>query len=721
MTTELTLALEDHRRGEFDRAARRYQTILAGDPAHADALHLLGVLCHQSGNHIGAVDLIGRAITQRPGIAAYHANLAEAYRSLGQFEDSMTSSATALRLDPDSPDALNGMGLTLLAQNRSGAATDYFARALHTRPDFALACNNLGNAYRLLGNKPEALSYFRRAIAIDRHLVEAHSNLGQLLLEDRQLDEALRHCQEAVRLRPHFAPAHSNLGNVLREMHRLSEAKVCYAEALRLIPELAMVMNNIAQTLQEDGVLDEAAQWYAHALERDPHSPRILTNLASLLVERERHSEAVRVYEQALQFDPTYAEAYNGLAWLNHEMGHHEQAQTLYREAIRLKPDLAAAHSNLGSVLEELNDPAGAEACFREALRHDSRLPGARAHLATMLRKKLPDTDLDAMRELLMDPYLSDAQRGCLHFGLAQVADARSEFAEAAEHLAQANSIVLAESVKHHRSYDPQAHTRFVDQLIEVFTPELFERCRELGSESERPVFVFGMPRSGTTLVEQILASHSMVFGAGELGLVREADEFVTNFAGAADLTDDHLREFLGKHASQYLARLHELNAKKVRVVDKMPDNYLSLGLLAVLFPHARFIHCRRDLRDVAVSCWITNFRHIRWANDIDHIAHRIEEYRRVMIHWQTVLPAQVLEVDYEDTVADLEGVAQRLVGWCGLEWEPACLAFHEGTRPVRTASVNQVRQPIYTNSVARWKHYTAPLAHLFHRFGTEL
>jgi hypothetical protein len=170
----------------------------------------------------------------------------------------------------------------------------------------------------------------------------------------------------------------------------------------------------------------------------------------------------------------------------------------------------------------------------------------------------------------------------------------------------------------------------------------------------------------------------------------------------------------------QHLQRLRQLNADRAHVVDKMPGNYLYLGLLAALFPRAKFIHCRRDLRDVAVSCWMTQFRQIRWASDPDHIAARFQDYLRLMEHWQRVLPVAVLEVVYEETVADLEGAARRLVAWCGLDWEPACLSFHEGKRPVRTASVAQVRQPIYRRSLARWKNYEGALASLFARLASE-
>jgi tetratricopeptide (TPR) repeat protein len=719
---ELSTALRDHQSGRLQQAARIYQGILARHPDHADALHLLGVVALQQGNPQGAAELIGRAIAVNPSAAAFHCNLAEAYRALGQLDRAAGCCQLALRLQPDYPEAANNLGLTLQAQGKGQAAVAQFRTALRLRPDAPLFHNNLGNALRLAGDQVQALACFRQAVALDPTLAEAHSNLGQLLLELGQLQEAAFHCGQAVRLRPDLPDARNNLGNVLREQGQLHEARGCYAEALRLNPDLALTYSNMGQALQEEGKLDDAVAWYEKGLQLDPDSARIHCNLAGALAEQDKHEEAIARYERALRLDPGYAAAHNGLGLVRHDQGQFEEAKGCYRTAIRLQPDFALAHAHLGTVLQELNELDAAQRCFREALRHDPNHAGAHAQLATLLRGQLPEADLAALRQLLAAPHLSDGKRSALHFGLAQVLDAQGAYDEAAAHLAHANALCQAEWRKRSKGYDATEHTHFVEGLIAAFTPEFFARVRDFGLETERPIFIVGLPRSGTTLLEQVLASHSQVFGAGELRYVRDTFEALPRAlnreAPPLECVPGLDRVTCGVLARRHLNRLCALNEPAPRISDKMPDNYLYLGLIATLFPRAKLIHCRRDLRDVAVSCWMTNFRHIRWASAPESMAARFREYQRLMGHWRRVLPVPLLEVDYEATVADLEGVARRLVAWCGLEWEPGCLAFHENRRPVRTASVTQVRRPIYKQSVARWKHYENALASLFAKLG---
>ena len=298
--------------------------------------------------------------------------------------------------------------------------------------------------------------------------------------------------------------------------------------------------------------------------------------------------------------------------------------------------------------------------------------------------------------------------------------DGRGEYAAAAEQLNLANSLMLANRGRRGQGYDPADHDREMVTVMKLFSPAYYERVRGFGSDSERPVFIFGLPRSGTTLTEQILAGHSRVFAAGELSLANAAwDSLPRIIAGCESVFEAVARlDRRGAEtiARDYLDRLRLLDDQSLRITDKMPVNYMFLGLLATLFPQAKFIHCRRNLRDVAVSCWTTNFLDINWANDQEQIAFHFCTYLRLMEHWRRTLPVPILEVNYEQTVADLEGTARRLVDWCGLPWEPACLAFHERRRLVRTASMTQVREPIYQHAVGRWRNYERALAPLFSR-----
>jgi tetratricopeptide (TPR) repeat protein len=715
----LTAALEMHQTGQLDSADRLYRQVLGADEQNPDALHLLGVLRHQQGDHAQAVELICKAIGLRPNVAAFHANLAEVYRALGQLDRAVGCCCTALRLEPALPVAAVHFGLALRDQSKIEAAIAQFQAALRMNPALTAAHNNLGDALRVLGRRQQAIQHFRQAVHCDPNFAAAHSNLGQILLEQEELHDALFHCRQAVRLRPDSAEAHNNLGNVLRARDQLTEARSCYAEALRLNPDLALAYANMGQALQHEGRLAEAVVWYQQALHLDFNSARIHCLLGSVYEELESYERAVAQYQLALQLDPGYAEAHNRLGWVRYEQGRLAEAGQHYQTALCLQPDFPAARCSLAHVLAELGDLEASEQGYRGVLRDYPRHAAALAQLATSLRSKLPASDRLLIEQRLADPDLTDAGRSNILFGLAHVCDAEGAYEQAAAHLQQANALMLALRNSHNQGYDPAEHVRFIDSLIAEFTPAFFERMRGFGSETERPLFIVGLPRSGTTLTEQVLAGHSQVFGAGEQRLARE--DFLAldgeqvearAFEGLRRLDADTARRIAQRHLEQ----LQVLNSTAARVVDKMPDNYMYLGLLAVLFPNAQFIHCRRDLRDVAVSCWMTNFRIIRWANDPEHIATRFEQYEKLMDHWRAVLPAPVLEVDYEETVADLEAVARRLVAWSGLDWEPACLAFHKSKRPVRTASFMQVRQPLYKHAVGRWKNYETALTPLLQR-----
>jgi Flp pilus assembly protein TadD len=616
MPINLSEAMEQHRQGHLDRAATAYEAALAENPDQPEVLHLLGLVALQRGDAGRAVALIGRAVALRPAEAAFHVNLAEAYRVIGAVDRSIASYYTALRLVPNSPVVLCNLGTTLTTHGDVEAGIRYLRDAIRLAPEMTAAHNNLGNILGRQGDKASAIAHFRIAVRLDPKSAEARGNLGKTLLEQAEPDEALVHCREAVRLRPNWADAHSHLGNVL------------------------------------------------------------------------------------------------------HALGRHQEAGESYSAAIRLKPNLAAAHAGLGGVLEELGDFDQAVATFRTALVHDPRHAGVLARLATWMRDKLPPADRSAIEGMLADPALAPDQRWPLQFGLAQVLDAEGQFDRSAVLTLQANALQLADFEKRGKEYNPRMHQAAIDRIIAEFPADFFTRVRGFGLDTALPVFIVGMPRSGTTLAEQILASHPRVFGAGELSLPRQTFEAIPEATGRAGHPLDCLRhldrETLRRLAARHLDALSALDPSADRIVDKMPENTLYLGLIAAMFPNAKLIHCRRDRNDVALSCWMTHMGQVRWACDPDHIASRIIQYQRLMDHWRQVLPVAMFELDYEALVSDIEGVSQKLVAWCGLEWDPRCLNFHQTRRPVRTASVAQVRQPVYNRSVGRWKNYERSLAPLF-------
>jgi tetratricopeptide (TPR) repeat protein len=401
-------------------------------------------------------------------------------------------------------------------------------------------------------------------------------------------------------------------------------------------------------------------------------------------------------------------------------LGRLEEAVASFREAIRRDPGHPAAHAGLADSLEELGELAAARSTLREALAHHPRHAGVLARLATRLWGAIPGDVQAAIEGLLAEPGLSPARRLPLLFALGHVLDDRSEFDRAASLFAEANALQCAELRWQGRMYEREAHREFVDRLIATFTAEFFERTRGGSPETDRPVFIVGRPRSGTSMLEQVLASHPRVFGAGELNLVRSSFESIPAVVGIGLVPVDAMllltRDGIGRLARGHLGVLEDLGGPTPadRIVDKIPENALYLGLIAAMFPRARVIHCRRDPRDVALSCWMTHFALVRWACDLDDIASRIGAHRRVMEHWRRVLPIPMFELDYEAVVGDLEAVARRLLDWCGLDWDPACLEFHKINRPVRTTSVAQVRRPLYATSVGRWRHYERPLAALF-------
>ena len=405
------------------------------------------------------------------------------------YDEAVACYRRALELKPDYAEAHNNLGNALKDQGKLDEAVACYRRALELKPDYAEAHNNLGNALKEQGKLDEAVACYRRALELKPDYAEAHNNLGDALKDQGKLDEAVACYRRALELKPDYAEAHNNLGNALKDQGKLDEAVACYRRALELKPDYAEAHNNLGIALKEQGKLDEAVACYRRALELKPDYAEAHNNLGVAFKDQGKLDEAIACYRRALELKPDYAEAHNNLGNALKDQGKLDEAVACYRRALELKPDYAEAHGNLGNALEEMGDLQGAEDCFRAALRHDPRFAFAHYKLAELLGGKLPEQDLAAQRcaGLLERRELTDAQRLLLHFGLAQVLDARGEYAEAAEHLDRGNALQLAEWRKCGQEYDPKEYEFLVTRMIAVCTPDFFAAGPRLRAGERAP------------------------------------------------------------------------------------------------------------------------------------------------------------------------------------------------------------------------------------------
>ena len=716
------------RAGQAQAAAER---LLAAHPDHAGVRNLLALVALEQRAPQRAVEHLEGALRLAPEEPVYHCNLGQARRELNQLDEAIACLRRALALKPDYVTAAINLGSAHFAAKDYPAALAAFDAAAKLAPDDALLKAYRADALRELGQVRAAVRAYEEALQMAPDLAHAVGNLGLTLLGLGQPERALELARRAVEVEPDAGAAWMNLGTVLRVLGRLEEAMEAYAQASERMPESAELCTHIGGVWQETDDLVQAEAWYARALEREPDRLETRCALASTIGDAGDTAAAVEEFRKILDGHPDCFAAHLGLGDALWGEGDAAGAVAAMRAAVALRPENAHTLAGLANIQASAGEVAEANASNRAALAINPRCVPALSNLALNLRGKLPEADAAAMDELLSAEWPRQGPRASLHFGLAHYHDGRREYGRASAHAVAANALHTEFKRERGWCYEPEEYERHIGRMIAAFTPDFFRRTHGMGSTSAAPVFIVGMPRSGTTLTEQILASHPRAFGAGERSFASRAFHSLPALMGReaevsdclADAGPEEIRALADWHLGQ-LGSLVEKAGREIcgtdQIIDKMPENFSLLGWIATAFPKARIIHCRRDVRDVAVSCWMTPFKELRWAFDLRHIGLRIRQYQRIMAHWRSVLPVPILEIDYEETVADQAAQTRRLLDFVGLPWDEACLAFHRTERLVRTASVTQVRQPIYKGSVERWRHYEAALAPLLEALGNQ-
>ncbi|MEK9751918.1 MAG: sulfotransferase [Rhodospirillaceae bacterium] len=607
----------------------------------------------------------------------------------------------AIGVDPLAADPHHLMAHIAYGQGRLQSAGEHILEAA-TRDDANVDIHaDCGAIMNMLGRAAEAEAACRHVIENRPRHVEAWNNLSVALDLQGRRSEALEACDEALRIRADYVDALVNKGSLLVKTGELVSAIETLAEAAQLAPENPLARVNLAAALRGVGEAELACEQSLEAVRIKPDYPEAHGALGDSLAATGHFEQALDAYDKALELRPGFMAVRLNKAAALFKLGRLDAAMAAYRAIIDDFPGSADAHNGLGVVELAAGRLDAAIKSFRTAVEIDPRQGAAWAALASAPGYELTVADRKAIAALSEDSGLPAAARIAGQFALAETLDRKGDFDAAFERFHAGNEMRKMILAGRDQIFDIDALREAVDDIIAAFPAD---PAGQGGiSDDARPVFVVGMPRSGTTLVEQILASHPDVFGAGEAISIAGLDPQVEP----------------AENVARALERLGAGSTDAKRIVDKTPFQFFHLGLIRRLFPKAAIVHCRRDPLDTGLSCYMQNFTEAYpWSCDLGHIGGYIDTYLRLMAHWRNVLGGAMVEIDYELLVSEPEPHIRRLLEAVGLDWNPACLEFHRTDRVVYSASNWQVRQPLYRSAVGRVAHYDAHLAPLREALG---
>jgi tetratricopeptide (TPR) repeat protein len=492
------------------------------------------------------------------------------------------------------------------------------------------------------------------------------------------------------------AKQHYETAAALHRQNRLAEAAQSYLAVHKLYPDHPGALHGLGLIGLRNNQPEDAAKYLFKASKLAPANPAIGCDLGQAYLTLGRYEDALTRFQIVLTAHPANTTALMGAGDALGILGRTGEARSAFEQLLAIDPNNAAAHFGLGGVMTQMGQAADARRAFERAVRLAPQ--GAAYHRALAETERFVENDprLAALEALAQEPLAND-QKVELHFALAKAYDDLKRTDDAFAQLRQGNGLQ-----RKRIPYDEGVVAEFFDALTTAFTPAKMQR--RTGAPSALPIFVVGMPRSGTTLVEQILASDPDVFGAGELTIVPDLIADGEKNYPRGELSDHALRRF----GREYVKKLEALAPGAKHITDKLPANFRHIGLIHLALPNAKIVHVKRNPMDTCFSCYSKIFLNgLNYTYDLSELGHYHRMYETLMAHWRAVLPdGAMLEVQYETLVGDFTAEARRIVEYCGLEWSERFLAFHRNERAVRTHSQSQVRQPLFTSSIGRWRLY---------------
>jgi len=592
-------------------------------------------------------------------------------------------------------------------------------------PDEALLYNISGACYANLEKLDDAVKRYERSLAIKPDYPEAYNNLGNALKELNQLDNAINCYNQALAIKPDFSEAFNSLGNTLKELGQPDTAVKSYEQLLTIKPDFAEAHFNLAVTLQGIGRLNAAFKSYEKAVALRPDYTEAHNNLGSIHQEFHQPDKAVKCYEQALSIEPDFAEAHNNLGIALKDIGQLDAAINCFKKALAIKPDFADAQYSLGLINQDLGQVDDAIKQYEKTISIKQNHADAHHNLSYLKKFTENDPQITLMQSLLSTNDQSHSDRTHLCLALAKANDDLGNQDEFFKYLHEGNRLR-----KEELNYSLDESKNLFSLIKELFSalPNITEQSLSFEPSTKRPVFIVGMPRSGTTLVEQIISSHDAVYGAGELDTIidlstsilknyliqnsnkssNSIDDMKLNIAHTYSLPEE---AFLSIR-EEYLDVLSYFNVAENVITDKLPLNFQYIGFILSAFPEAKIVHLKRDARATCWSIYKTCFKNKGngYSYNLDDLAGFYGLYVELMDFWHQLYPGKIYDICYEDLTTDQEEETRKLLEYCDLDWDESCLNFHKNKRAVQTASSLQVRKKMYQGSSEAWKKHESYL-----------
>lgn len=641
---------------------------------------------------------------------------ANQFFAAGNYEPAERNYRHVLSVAPNNVNALYNLAIIAHRTNRIGEGVRLLQRVIAADKGFAGAYNSLGILYEASNDFAAAEASYLKCLGIQPGNPEAHYNLGCIYFRKEEFGPACQCFRSALKYRPDFLQAIINLGIVLHKLGDFEGALSCLEKARSMAPDFALIHNNLGNVLRDKKDLDGAEEALQRAVSLQPDYGEAYYNLGMAYRDKGRLDEAEQCFSRAVNLSPDFAEAYNGLGLLQDARGKWEESLELFRRAVSLNPRCYEALCNIGRYYQQQGEFDSALEYFDKALLISPEYTPAHFSVASIKRYSPGDEHIARMENMLLREHIGPDRKAELSFALAKAYEDLGEYEKSFSFLSAGNALKRS-SIE----YSPDETKRFFEKIKSIFSGLSALPARRTETSRPAPIFILGMPRSGTTLVEQIVASHSRVFGAGEIDCFEHALHTLTH-TGTVEAAVDALAvaglDDIHRAGTCYLEEVAGLSGGQDYITDKMPHNFLLIGFIYFALPDAKIIHCRRDPMDNCLSLYKQRLSGVhRYAYDLRELGGYYLCYRDLMDFWRALFPGFIYDISYEKVVDDLAGETKKLLQWIGLEWDENCLTYYKTPGMVTTASNVQVRKPIYNKSVRLWKRYEKQLQPLLECF----